>query len=166
MPGKIIPAYRTELVQEMPNRPDPWRTLNIILLLGLGACAKPETVASPPPDRFANRDGAREVWADVRAGAAPRLYWHAEDGFAPGSATPGIVGCDPQPSATVTFIGQPEARFQEGEPVVEDRLRRAVSAIRFARTYNRTMFEAYRAEIKVTCPHARLQTDRQERADD
>ena len=142
------------------TRPTVVKFLSGVLLLCLFACSQEGAVASKAADRFSGRDGRAEARADIQGGRPVRLYSQVYNGFAPGYSSPGILDCSPQVSTAPIFLSLPEADFHEGEgPPSLDDAKRLSSALRFARAYNREMFQQRAAEIKSACPTARLEPE-------
>ncbi|MEG3148679.1 hypothetical protein U1769_02185 [Sphingomonas sp. ZT3P38] len=114
--------------------------------------------AAPEAIPFSQRDGEAEAKADVLAERSTKLYSAVFNGRAPGFRTPGIIYCDPRYTggrkSRVTFAALPEADWQEPSPFPPQ----YEAATQFARRYNQTMFRARKADIKSTCPKARLET--------
>jgi len=94
--------------------------------------------------------------ADVKAGTPLRIYSHAVFGFTYGSESPGLQNCSQDStlarSAPDTFVFMKGATFRESEQPSDD----ALSAVRFAKAYNSTIFRLREADVKKVCPDARL----------
>ena len=136
-------------------------TLSIFLLWLANSV---NVIADPPsPGRYEGRDGATQALSDLKAGKRTKLYSHAVNSAQPTVQTPGLSGCiagHPRylidPRARDLFAPLPEADWAEAVPYSPEQLARAASAIRFARSYNRAMFRARKADILRVCPNAKV----------
>lgn len=109
---------------------------------------------------YGQRNGTTEALADVAAGKPLKLYSHIFGGRIESIHTPGLLDCNPlsrhSTQGGILFAPLPDADWQEGQAYTDDQNRAASAARSFARQYNRTMFEARRAELLRACPLARL----------
>jgi hypothetical protein len=122
-----------------------------LMHLVAAAIAASQTPLSP----YLHRQGDAEVRTELAKGGPARLYTHRFNGRAPGFSTPGLTHCDPRSAvgtrARTLFRPLPEADWSEPMPFTHGQ----EIAVRFARSYNLTMFKARRAEILRICPEAR-----------
>lgn len=127
----------------------------VFALLALAACA------ACSADTYRDRDGKAEALADIKRGAALKIYSHVANGFAMGSESPGLVNCSREYVSAgdkfERFAFIDEAAFQEGESRTYAQDRLAFSAVSFARAYNITTYHVRRHEVERLCPKVRLE---------
>lgn len=119
-----------------------------------------DAVSAREAPSYGQRNGELEALSDIAAGRPLKLYSHVFDGRIPGFSTPGLLNCSPAFSrpaeGRILFAPLPEADWREGIAYTAEQGRAADAARRFARLYNRTIFQARMSEIRRTCPQVRL----------
>ena len=135
--------------------------MDIILLLALlnaspdGGAVRP-TVQTINP--WVGRSGKAEALADIAAGRPVKLYYRAVFGEREFVHTPGLSNCNPDrfdvPKKARSRFEYLDADYSESVRYTTEQSARIVSAVRFARAYNITMYTKKRRDVLKICPAA------------
>jgi hypothetical protein len=126
----------------------------LLVLSAIGAAPTPATGINP----WAGRSGEAEARSDIAKGRPVKLFYQSLFGEREFVRTPGLSECKPdrfdvhqQARSHFEWLG---ADYSESALyTAEDRARR-LSAVTFAKDYNRTMFRLRRSDVLRICPAA------------
>jgi hypothetical protein len=125
-----------------------------VVTVGVGvAWAVLGSERSPPPDRFAGRNGATEAARDAVSGRPLKLYSHVRNDVAPGWGSTGMLNCSPgNVSNHGVFEMVDELASQEAEVPPPEQDQQIASAAAFTDAYNRTVLRLRRRDVLALCP--------------
>jgi hypothetical protein len=135
---------------------------SILMLLALSCATASASLAAPVrlnPDEYRNRDGEKEANDDLRHGKPLKLYYSWQWGEGLRLPVAGVRFCDADSpkdarKAKAVFVSLPALEYAEDRRYTSEEHERQLSAWKFARTYNLTMWRHKKSEIHRLCPYA------------